>query len=641
MRIILEHIKGTVCSHPRWSHSLHLDSTIMQADWELSQSFTSDGQGVQAACVLPPDSDDSANEYRIVAGTQGGSLWEFGVPSGNLIPIEYQHNHSVTAIISGKDFYATGCRDFGIRVFNLKHFLMFTLEGHDKAVTSLDLIQDKFLISGSWDGTAKVWNLANQSLVATLAGHENTVSVCALEMDGSILHLATGSAGVAQNNVVSNHSIRIWTVNTETGDQKVLNKVSNDHDGPIRDLVLTAEKMLASCSNDGTVKLRSTDTGEALSTLATTAGESPMLLSLAASPNYIAACAEDGHVFVWTGDAPQTIRHASCVWSVATVPSNGDLITACQDGFVRVFTQSSDRMAPEQEREAFAKEVQAAAQKTQKGPSPDEIAKLPKWDMNALHQGKSEGQVQVFQKDGVAIAAQWSAVSGTWIEVGQVVGQSQDAGMIDGVKYDHVLPIEVDTEGGGVAKLNIGYNNGENPFMAAQRFIDAHMLPQYHLAQIADYIQQRVGTQVPTIGMDSGPAASLPVAAMYEHLPVKGYKSFELGKATTMEKMQSKLLETGKLKETQVSCLESLIQTLAATNRYHATKISREEMSAVRDMLKWPPAEAFPALDLARLMVLHPDASSHDKSEYWNEGEPYPCSVESMIYLNLRRTSVA
>ncbi len=64
----------------------------MQADWELSQSFTSDGQGVQAACVLPPDSDDSANEYRIVAGTQGGSLWEFGVPSGNLIPIEYQHN---------------------------------------------------------------------------------------------------------------------------------------------------------------------------------------------------------------------------------------------------------------------------------------------------------------------------------------------------------------------------------------------------------------------------------------------------------------------------------------------------------------------------------------------------------------------
>jgi phospholipase A-2-activating protein len=64
-----------------------------------------------------------------------------------------------------------------------------------------------------------------------------------------------------------------------------------------------------------------------------------------------------------------------------------------------------------------------------------------------------------------------------------------------------------------------------------------------------------------------------------------------------------------------------LIQTLAATNRYHATKISREEMLVVRDMLKWPPAEAFPALDLARLMVLHPDAASRDKNEYWNEGK--------------------
>jgi phospholipase A-2-activating protein len=545
-----------------------------------------------------------------------------------LSPVEYQHNHSITALISGKDCYVTGCKDHTIRVFDAKqHTLLFSLDGHEKAVTSLDLVgDDQFLISGSWDGTAKVWNLANQSLVASLSGHENTVSVCALGKEGPVLHIATGSAGIAQNNVISNHSIRIWTVNTETGDVKMVNKVSNDHDGPIRDLCLTSEGMLASCSNDGTVKLRSTDTGEALSTLATMTNDAPMLLSLASSSasSYLASSAEDGNVFVWTGDAPQVIRHASCVWSVTTVPSNGDLITSCQDGTLRIFTQASDRVASEEERTAFSEEVQEALQKTQKGPSQEEVSKLPKWEMNALQQGKSEGQVQLFQKDGVAIAAQWSAASGTWIEVGQVMGTSQDAGMIDGVKYDHVLPIEVDTEGGGVAKLNIGYNNGENPFVAAQRFIDAHMLPQYHLAQIADYIQQRVGTQAPTLGMDTGAAATsaVPAAAMYEHLPVKGYKSFELAKSASLEKMQAKLLETGKLNEKQVEYLASLFETLASTNRYHATKVLREEMICVRDMLKlWPPAEAFPALDLARIMVLHPDASLRDKSEYWNEGE--------------------
>lgn len=54
------------------------------------------------------------------------------------------------------------------------------------------------------------------------------------------------------------------------------------------------------------------------------------------------------------------------------------------------------------------------------GPSAVEIAALPKWQERHSARGKSEGQVQVFQRDGKAIAAQWSAASSTWIEVGEV-----------------------------------------------------------------------------------------------------------------------------------------------------------------------------------------------------------------------------
>lgn len=129
--------------------------------------------------------------------------------------------------------------------------------------------------------------------------------------------------------------------------------------------------------------------------------------------------------------------------------------------------------------------------------------------------------MQLFQKGGVAIAAQWSLASQTWIEVGHVIGRAKDAGLIDGVKYDHVLPVEIDTTGGGVTQLQIGYNTGEHPFVAAQRFIDAHMLPQYHLAQIADYIQQRTGYQAPTLGMDSTTVSESPAAqARAKHHPM-------------------------------------------------------------------------------------------------------------------------
>lgn len=55
------------------------------------------------------------------------------------------------------------------------------------------------------------------------------------------------------------------------------------------------------------------------------------------------------------------------------------------------------------------------------GPSPAEIAALPKWEERHATRGKSEGQVQVFQRAGKAIAAQWSAASSTWIEVGEVI----------------------------------------------------------------------------------------------------------------------------------------------------------------------------------------------------------------------------
>ncbi|CAN0451722.1 unnamed protein product, partial [Hapterophycus canaliculatus] len=36
------------------------------------------------------------------------------------------------------------------------------------------------LISGSWDGTAKVWDVAGGSCIVTLSGHENGVCVLGL-----------------------------------------------------------------------------------------------------------------------------------------------------------------------------------------------------------------------------------------------------------------------------------------------------------------------------------------------------------------------------------------------------------------------------------------------------------------------------
>ncbi|CAJ1966761.1 unnamed protein product [Cylindrotheca closterium] len=619
----------------------------MQADWELSQQFISDSQGIRAACPLASSNQDS-DEFMLVTGNQGGGLCEFGITSSSLNPISYQHNHAITAILSTSEpeaenqRYITGCKDAMIRVFSRQHELMATLKGHEKTVSSLAFASTsenkQFLVSGSWDGTAKVWDLERQMMVATLPGHENTVSVTGLtSKDPNYLQIATGSAGIAQGNMISGHTVRIWSVDVKTSEVSCLKKVANDHEGPIRNILALNETCLATCSNDGTVKLRSPETGTALSTLQFVPQQQqqhpPMLLSVAkAGEDSIVASAEDGHVVVFNlqgAGEPQILLHPACVWNVVGLP-NGDICTCCDDGTLRVFTLNSDRMAPLQERETYAQLVQEAHQKKGSGPTPEEIAKLPLWEQNLQVRGNSEGQVHVFNKGGVAIAAQWSAASQSWVEVGQVMGNAGDGGAIDGVTYDHVYPIEVDQTGGGVAKLQIGYNNGENPFVAAQRFIDAYMLPQHHLNDIANYIQQRAGAAAPSLGGAAGaPGGSASVATTgipmvsYQHLPMPGYKSFELSAksaATTMEKMKAKIKGFGKLSEEQLQQIESLASTLTATSRYHASQIQAAELNAIINMLEtFAPSEAFPALDLARLAVAHPHGAAESNAVFWDK----------------------
>ena len=621
----------------------------MQVDWELSRTWTSDGQGVRSLAVQT--SPDGSRNDHLWTGTQGGSVVRYSIDSNDddsaLFALTPPHPHAVTAVTVSSDgrFLATGCKDHQLRIFDLTAAtptLVATLPAHEKPVTSLAVATvqgTNFLLTGSWDGTAQLYKFAADqkppTLVTTLPGHENSVCVTFLPsvaLDN--LKVATGSAGIAQNNVVTGHAVRIWTIHVPMGTTVGPPLcVADDHQGPIRD-ILYAHNVLYTCSNDGTIKVRDPTTGQPTATLSfVTAQHPPMLLSLAAlRDGTLAASAEDGHVVVWnSGDSaePVILRHAACVWQVVGY-NDTDLLTAADDGTVRLFTRDAARWADETVRQDFAQQAQAAAASS--GPTPEEVAKLPAWETNANQRGTSEGQVHLFRKGSVAIAAQWSMASQCWIEVGQVMGNagggSGDGGTIDGVAYDHVLPIEVDTTGGQVARLQIGYNTGENPFTAAQRFIDAHMLPQYHLPQIADYISQRVGSGPgPTLGGSAAGAAPPPVAAAgvptvaYQHLPSTSFVSFGLTAKTvgSLEKMQQKLLESGVLNQAETTALETVMQTLGATNRYHASTLSDADLAIVPTLLAklQPAAEAFPALDLARVVVLHPDAAKAQRASYW------------------------
>lgn len=681
--------------------------------FELAASYTFGEAGVRVAGVVgvgtTTQQQQQQQQQLLVLGDQLGGMASFDwlSPTKDLTLLP-PHDDAVTALLVSEDgrYYVTGCKDSHIRIYSSKeHTLLKQLKGHDKPVTSLAWVRPTttipsssadaeavgvappppyYLVSGSWDGTAKLWNIDQFALVATLPDHENSVCVAGLPPAGpGSVRVATGSAGVAVNNTICHHAVRLWTIDIRTGQVHLDHRLEHDHEGPIRGLCTWGDDnnnnknnhnnhALASCSNDGTVKVRDIHTGQTVSTLTFVPDdtstqpqgqEPPMLLSVTALVDLrhpfrtcVVAGAEDGQVIVWdlspnNPRPPQILRHAACVWNVVALP-HGDLGTCCQDGHFYVFTRNRSQWADESVRLAWSEAANAAHTRLHQGPTSEEVARLPHWHNSSNLRGTSEGQVQLFQRDGSALAAQWSAASQTWIEVGQVVGSSNDQGLLDGIRYDHILPIEVDTPsggGGGVAQLQIGYNNGENPFVAAQRFIDTHVLPQYHLAEIADYITQRVGSAASrTLGSAAAagetgtaprtvpPAATTGVPlASYAHLPAKAYLTFSLTEktaASTLTKMKAKVEGFQRLSAEQLVTLSSLMDTLGDTNRYQTTHVTDSELQLVAHMLEhWSLSQCFPALDLARMAALHPDATSSARALYWSDVLPMVFALQGRL----------
>lgn len=190
--------------------------------------------------------------------------------------------------------------------------------------------KSSYLVSASWDKTAKVWR-EDGTCVATLKGHEMAVWAVLLLPNGQVL---TASA---------DKTIRLWDPSRPQAPLAVF----MGHKDAIRGLVLVSPAKFASCGNDGTIALydlRAVADDTANRPVQTLSGHTSFVYSLAVNPRStgeLASSGEDRSVRVWSssGTLVQTLTlPAISVWSVATL-SDGDLVTATNDGLVRVFSR--------------------------------------------------------------------------------------------------------------------------------------------------------------------------------------------------------------------------------------------------------------------------------------------------------------
>lgn len=374
-------------------------------------------------------------------------------------------------IIKGGNWICTGSNDKLIHVYQVNSKVPFlVLKGHSDTVCTLSSTdKDGIVLSGSWDKTAKLWTVNEQGYsCVTFQGHEAAVwAVCQLPNN----RYATGSA---------DKLIAIWN---SLGEKLLILK---GHTDCVRGLIPLPNGSLLSVSNDATVRLWN-DSWECVKEFH---GHTNYIYSIALNPinpNAFATVGEDGLLHVWnlqSGSLEDAIKIPSqSIWAVTYLP-DGDIVTACSDGFIRLFTLDSNKFASD---EQLAKFNEAVAIKTNQSMKVTEnlIKDLP--GPEALFTDGTEGQTKVIKNEGKVMCYQWT--NGKWEFYGEMVGYAGDnkseKPFFNGKHYDYVF--DIDTKD-GEPPLKLPYNLDEDPWKVSRKFIEDNDLPIVYMEQVANFI---------------------------------------------------------------------------------------------------------------------------------------------------------
>ncbi|MCO5583280.1 hypothetical protein L7F22_037190 [Adiantum nelumboides] len=387
----------------------------------------------------------------------------------------------------------------------------FVLVGHEDNVCALDALSGPrgYVVSGSWDKTARVWKEWN--CVSVLGDHAQAVwAVKAIDED----LVLTGE--LAHGRCESNPFMLMWARCSfcRQGGPDVLSLAHSRKDGevllPVAKFVGHTDAVRGLTINIHIYNLPNVQGPSPVQAVVqpsqVLSGHTSFVYALdSLSSGEIVSSGEDRSARVWKGEQsslqgdPQELTGmidgalqqtitipAISVWSIACL-SNGDIACASSDNFIRIFTREPQRMADVQELQAYETTVSSQAlNKAQVGdvqkdslPAPDAL----------LQPGRKEGEVRMVRNGELVEAHQWSSAANQWEKIGEVVGGvgSGQKKLYQGKEYDYVFDVDI---ADGIPPLKLPYNATENPYNAAYKFLERNELPLTYVDQVVAFIEK-------------------------------------------------------------------------------------------------------------------------------------------------------
>ncbi|KAG8100851.1 hypothetical protein GUJ93_ZPchr0013g36109 [Zizania palustris] len=480
------------------------------------------------------------------------------------------HEDDVRGIcICGDAGIATSSRDRTVR-FWTKHpekkhgyVLSKTLVGHSSFVGPLAWIppSDRFpeggLVSGGMDTLVLLWDLHRGEVVETMKGHTSQVTGLAVDTNGDII---SSSMDCTLRRWRNGNAVEIWEAH-KVALQTVLKLPSGElftgssdstiklwkgrtclhtfsgHADTVRCLAQMPGLGILSASHDGTIKMWAL-TGQPLLEMI---GHTSLVYSVDAhSSGVIASGSEDRSVKIWKdGICVQSIEHPGCIWG-AKFLDNGDIVTACSDGIVRIWTTDNNRFCRDEELAAFTDLI---SQYTLSRKTVGELKLMDLPGVEALQvPGNSDGQTLIVREGDNGVAYSWNSKELKWDKIGEVVDGPGDAApgqFLDGVRYDFVFNVDI---GDGEPMRKLPYNQSDDPYVVADKWLLKENLPLTYRQQVVEFILQSSGQnnfipdpsfQDPYTGSNAyvpGQSASSTVSASkqtFKHIPKNGMLIFE------------------------------------------------------------------------------------------------------------------
>jgi WD40 repeat protein len=211
-----------------------------------------------------------------------------------------------------------------------------SLTGHTDRVHAVAFSPDGHtLLTGSYDGTARLWDVASHHQIgASLNGHGEVYSV-AFSPHGNLV--ATGGEDTM---------VRLWDV----ASQRQIGVPLSGHDGGVNAVAFSPDgRTLASGGADGTVRLWDVASHRQIG--AFLFGDSGVVFSVAFSPDgrTLASGGADGTVRLWDVASHRQIGvpllgHNGPVYSVAFSPDGKTLASGTADGIIRLWDVATQQI---------------------------------------------------------------------------------------------------------------------------------------------------------------------------------------------------------------------------------------------------------------------------------------------------------